>query len=134
MLWHSVQEHKPGVSCLACKEARRQKKIQQQAQFTQGGSTPTPQGEASPSEGATDAKAAKLKGPDGQHDGSSMAVVAEDGQISSVAAKGSAWVAVELDFRGKPTSPFSKAAAQHHLKLGSGMALHVICVFHCQGF
>jgi len=80
----------------------------------------------------TDAKAGKLKGPDGQHGGSSMAVVTEDGQISSVAAEGSAWVPVELDFGGKPTSPFSKAAAQQHLQLGSGVALHLVCAVYCQ--
>ena len=131
MLRYILQEHKPGISCLACKEARRQKRIQRQAQLTQDGSTP--QGEASPPEGVTDAKAGKAKGPDGQHSGSSMAVVTEDGQISSVAAEGPAWVPVELDFGGKPTSPFSKAAAQQHLKLGSGVALHVVCAFHCQG-
>ena len=62
-----------------------------------------------------------------------MAVVTEDGQISSVAAEGLAWVPVELDFGGKPTSPFSKAAAQQHLKLGSGIALHIVCAVHCQG-
>ena len=100
--------------------------MQRQAQLTQDGSTP-PQGEASPPEGATDAKAGKPKGPDGQHGGSSMAVVTEDGQISSVGVEGPAWVPVELDFRGKPTSPFSKAAAQQHLKLGSGIALHIVC-------
>ncbi len=81
----------------------------------------------------TDAKAGKLKGPDGQQGSSSMAVVTEDGQISSVAAEGLAWVPVEQDFGGKPTSPFSKAAAQQHLKLGSGIALHIVCAVHCQG-
>ncbi|KAL0020687.1 hypothetical protein WJX77_000534 [Trebouxia sp. C0004] len=109
---------KPGVPCLACKEARRQKRILRQAQITQGGSAP--QWEASPTEGVTDAKAAKLKGHHEQHGGSSMAVVTEDGQISSVAAEGPAWVAVERDIGGRPTSPFSKAAVQQHLKLGSG--------------
>ncbi len=128
-----LQEHKkPGVPCLAYKEARRQKRIQRQAQLTQDGSTP--QGEASPTEVVTDAKAAKLKGPDGQHGGSSMAVVTENGQISSVAAEGVAWVPVELDIGEKPTSPFSKTAAQQILKfLGSGIAMHIVCVFHCQG-
>ena len=127
MLRYLVQEHKPGVSCLACKEARRQKSMQRQAQLTQDGSTP--RGEASPPEGVTDdAKAGKLKGTDGQHGGSSMAVVTEDGQISSVAAEGAAWVPVELG--GKPTSPFSKPAAQHHHKQGSGNALQIVCAIH----
>ncbi|KAL0023706.1 hypothetical protein WJX79_005184 [Trebouxia sp. C0005] len=111
-------KHKPGIACLACNEAKRQKRIQRQAQLTQDGSIP--QGEASPTEGVPDAKAGRANRPDGQHGGAAIAAVTENGQISSGAAEGSAWVPVELDFGEKPTSPFSKAAAQQHLKLGSG--------------
>lgn len=127
-----MQDHnKPGVPCLACREARRQKKkdsLLRQAVAAQP--HPVRQQEPAPAATATTkAGPVKLKSPVAQDDASSVAVVGDDGHISSVAAAGSKGVPVEGAHVGeRPKTPFSKAAAQQQHPSDSGSALHAAFV------
>lgn len=124
-----MQEHKLGVPCLACNEARRQKKASRLCQAVAAQSHPVPQQEAAPAAAATTkAGPVKLKSPVAQDDASSVAVVGDDGHISSVAAAGSGGVPVGVDVGERPKTPFSKAAAQQHHPSDSGSALLAACV------
>ncbi len=101
-----MQDHRPGSTCLACKEARRQNKQKRLSQATDRG----PDAQGSPPAALRLQKTVfvKTKSAAALHAPSSDA--AEDGKHEGVA------VAKKLD------SPFSEASAQQQQPLESGTA------------